>query len=101
MKISPGPWVAAYIGSSDWHIMDASDEHVASVPCVGPRGDRHEGDNARLIAASPELLEALRFTAELAHQGSGASAHHVIDSEPVSCKICAARALIRRIEGEE
>jgi hypothetical protein len=50
---TPGPWSvrASFSGNSALHITSAADENIAAV-----RSD----DNARLIAAAPELLAALR-----------------------------------------
>jgi hypothetical protein len=63
-KHTPGPWEALHIDHR-WHIRTAD---WINGPLGGPMGkaaiaDLYEGDadsaNARLIAAAPELLEAL------------------------------------------
>ncbi len=64
---TPGPWAAVYDGSGTWSIGPEGDpqgECIAGVrgPGVFSKGDRfeHAAANARLIAAAPELLEAMK-----------------------------------------
>ncbi len=65
---TPGPWNAATSASSvvGWPIVAQSGRPIANMTCV-PKGFPNEEAinaevlaNARLIAAAPELLEALR-----------------------------------------
>jgi hypothetical protein len=91
-SITPGPWVI----DLDW----LPDEHPDWRSIIIESGDKHfrtrvSGDigeaNARLIAAAPELLEALRG---LAYPG----AYEGQPSE--SERIAAARAAIAKAEGK-
>lgn len=59
-KHTPGPWRALSAQPSQWPeyvIVGSNREYVASVQI---RATNPAGDNARLIAAAPELLEALK-----------------------------------------
>jgi hypothetical protein len=57
---TPGPWVADYQGHIGWTVRTIDDGKPADfiVPAVGSGVD--EAANARLLAAAPELLEALK-----------------------------------------
>lgn len=60
-KHTPGPWIATASDNGEWGIDAASGWGIATV--AGSAGDGPGNDesdaNARLIAAAPELLEAL------------------------------------------
>ena len=59
---TPGPWIAHPHRSDMFFIHSVSDKlahRIATISVVGGVRSKHEAD-ARLIAASPELLEALR-----------------------------------------
>jgi hypothetical protein len=63
-KHTPGPWVRRNIASArDIYIAEANDGGAPSVAIVPTRVSRladEEDANARLIAAAPDLLAALR-----------------------------------------
>jgi len=63
---TPGPWVREKQPTGDWHIskQDAITAHCI-IPCWGEQEDAH---NARLIAAAPALLAALKLCLSLQHQ---------------------------------
>ena len=91
-SITPGPWVIDLDWLPDEHpdwrciIIESGDKHFRT------RVSGHMGEaNARLIAAAPELLEALRG---LAYPG----AYEGQPSE--SERIAAARAAIAKAEGK-
>lgn len=55
VTFTPGPWKAVYIGSSDWDVLDAAGNDVTTAGDVGAQAK----PNAYLIAAAPDLYEAL------------------------------------------
>jgi hypothetical protein len=64
---TPGPWVRRNIASKDMYVGPANDggsPNVAIIPKRITRSDDEQMANALLIAAAPELLEALRAIAE-------------------------------------
>lgn len=64
-KGTPGPWLATYdSGPSNW-IIDVIDDEEQLVAHVIPDDEIESEANARLIAAAPELLEALQKTNDL------------------------------------
>lgn len=85
MKHTQGPWA-----KSD-HIYGADGKRVASYQMVS-RDDEINEANGDLIAAAPELLDALRPFANFACEKP-----HV--SEPL-CYNCIARAAISKAEGK-
>ncbi len=64
MSHTPGPWRSVYDGSSDWSIGEDEDPQANRIAGVRRRGGldtwQEAADNARLIAAAPELLDALK-----------------------------------------
>lgn len=62
-KHTPGPWTDVSVDGSYWGVYSSSGDVVAQAQQIRPMKDdptqieRHA--NARLIAAAPELLEAL------------------------------------------
>jgi hypothetical protein len=60
---TPGPWLAPdeSDGADIWPVESDTGEHIADVYSAFP-------DDARLIAAAPELLEALRGMLEWARR---------------------------------
>ena len=91
-KHTPGPWEAVY-NDHYWDIkLEGSYERIGDT-CTSQflsSGDNEEA-NARLIAAAPELLEALGTLERLAGTG-------MTQDEPARV---AARAAIRKALGEE
>ncbi len=61
-KNTPGPWEAE-CRSGDWVVISARDKNAVAWP-NRPRGNEVEA-NVRLIAAAPELLEALQRLVEI------------------------------------
>lgn len=69
MSHTPGPWRASQsVNQYDLHIAEVYHGRTAII--ADGRGDRwaspdfdESGDNARLIAAAPELLAAIKLTA--------------------------------------
>ena len=60
-KHTPGPW--SYNrdeGGCHGHVISTSDYIVAELPDFGDGAAPHTEANARLIAAAPELLDALK-----------------------------------------
>lgn len=57
---TPGPWGYCYDGSSDWSIGEASDPQGKFVANIWDKDDVRAAANARLIAAAPDLLAALK-----------------------------------------
>ena len=71
---TPGPWVSGHFDDIDDEIIiqTSEGEYVASIDCDGA----YEGKiakcidaNARLIAAAPDLLEALKMVGGIIHNG--------------------------------
>jgi hypothetical protein len=93
-KHTPGPWVAELQGN-DWkvsHEWEGGLAFVAEQPIRSQRNPEKTEANARLIAAAPDLLEALRYVADW-----GATDPDAPRDEDVR-EI--ARAAIRKAEGE-
>ncbi len=58
MSATPGPWTAfATLGSTTYAVRGADDELVAAVDTP------NSAENARLIAAAPQMLEVLTLLA--------------------------------------
>ena len=60
-KFTPGPWAVAYLDRNDQRVVQA--EYIEICTCwhhsIGSIGQEMEA-NARLIAAAPEMYEALK-----------------------------------------
>lgn len=101
-KHTPGPWQV----NGSWLNIETGNRHTA-VESVLPGGfgmvaslehsftRESEEANARLIAAAPELLEALK---ELVNDGECYCADNVASKE--TCRHCKARAAIAKAQGE-
>lgn len=70
-KGTPGPWLVKEVDDDD--ISEMSSTMVVAGPhviaCIGPTGNtdlKSDIDNANLIAAAPELLEALQAVVRVA-----------------------------------
>lgn len=62
-KHTPGPWKVDAMGnvwSADTKVCEMSEHPVIASGCYREKTDDEHRANARLIAAAPELLEALR-----------------------------------------
>ena len=99
-KHTPGPWKMKKdrFSQSVW----AGNDRIAEMMGWGKQRRRA---NARLIAAAPALLEALRFCLEIMEEQAGDE--HFIDCPgtaemnggKMTCPICEARAAIAQAEG--
>jgi hypothetical protein len=90
---TPGPWVWGYYGMNDEWVRTGDGEAV--VP-VGYNQSEREA-NARLIAAAPELLAALKRAIEVL-DAEGIT-YGNCDDEPLDV-LNAARAAIAKAEGK-
>ena len=106
-KHTPGPW------HIDWHQrygINVPHKHIAMVSCFQSKeGDWEENEaNAHLIAAAPELLEALRMWMEIHDKPAGfigkfgKSLDAAIEAQQlkVDAAADAARAAIAKATGE-
>jgi hypothetical protein len=78
-KHTPGPWTQQPYSDRMVEVFAANGTHIANV-----MGDNHDS-NAALIAAAPDLLEALEWISENHY------AHHDIMVEVARAAIAAAR----------
>ena len=62
-KHTPGPWHYEHIGQDGWGISSNNLEGIAIVP--HSLNMTHDEANARLIAAAPDLLQALEAIAPI------------------------------------
>jgi hypothetical protein len=85
-----GPMWTVYVDSPR---PDLSEKHIAT---MGIQGEEDKA-NARLIAAAPDLLAALRYFATLAHPANG----ETFDTETVGRMLGAARTAVARAEGRD
>lgn len=101
-KHTPGPWKKYdsafpqfFVTTDGKDICKVSSEDVSMLEAEA---------NARLIAAAPDLIEALEKMVEYAHQYSGRersqSAAMEIVETPISDDVAAARAAIAKARGE-
>jgi hypothetical protein len=102
---TPGPWAAEWMNGSICFGIRTPEGTVAYTRQTGGRDGpirrQHEA-NARLIAAAPELVEALRELIAQCHDCEKElteELHHV-DFTGESLPLCNARALLARIDGE-
>ena len=97
-KHTPGNWVAKPIDSADWIDLVTDDPETCgdsahSLPFASCRHFNQEA-NARLIAAAPELLEALEYVVDAWIDGNGSEWNQ-------SDAAAKARAAIAKATGEE
>lgn len=107
-KHTPGPWHCDDVHPDSGSIMIGSAKDWVCVMCHKPddyaaeRGDDEENErqtlsNARLIAAAPELLEALsKLVLHVGHYSSMPHAHHDAARDMAN-----ARAAIAKAEGAQ
>ena len=61
-KFTPGPWkVRGQAGYTGHGVNDSTGRSVCSVPSNGNRNHEERNANVALLAAAPELLEALKM----------------------------------------
>jgi hypothetical protein len=100
-KHTPGPWVGSedgrlFSGSGNFLVFDANSEHIVAeipVPIHDVPIPRAQSEaNARLIAAAPELLDALREVMSPGHD-----CERLGGGDKESCPVCArAHAAIKK-----
>ena len=71
---TPGPWVSNHhqpssIGAAFWEITDDTDKPIAFVNEPQPRSREEMAANAALLAAAPELRDALKGYLEVTDPG--------------------------------
>jgi hypothetical protein len=101
-KHTPGPWVVSpdsvttvmEVGPLKRFIAHATD---LSVKCSSKEYDERDS-NARLIAAAPEMLEALKWTLARVER---LAPHKAIEGDAALYEIAAARAAIAKATGEQ
>lgn len=75
---TPGPWTIHAWGNADYEVL-AANSCICNVPDSGDPDDDERHDvieaNARLIAASPEMLKALQFILPTLRQASACGNH--------------------------
>ncbi len=102
-KHTPGPWTAEEATSNSIDIVSEEVEIATIISDEDFPEDCEERANARLIAAAPELLDALRDLADRAEGGVDYGLCHrgiCSRSECAQCRrVDAARAAIAKAEG--
>jgi len=88
-KHTPGPWKTTHSAMSGYRVSDSTGWGVAVV-----LKDANDEANAHLIAAAPQMLEALEKIAEIGRQNGDATRQHA-----VSCFLIA-EAAIKAAKGE-
>lgn len=102
---TPGPWEVDESGDVR-QVRPRTDAERAAGQCAGYRvailasgpADPSDGANARLIAAAPEMLEALQMLISCVYDADGASGYKEQWTEERP-QIRAARAAIRKATG--
>ena len=99
-KHTPGPWIHFFKNKYlEWHVglpcgpsSDAPNMNIALCPDGVPGSDLNESEaNARLIAAAPELLEALKELVSYAE-------HPDFDGAPSDASLAKAKAVVAKAE---
>ena len=95
-----GPWHEAFTSDKTWHkgIYDADGNEVAIVKVKSAMVARRKDADARLIAAAPELLEALK---ELTIGVENIGGEHVTGLAGLDQRMTAAYAAIAKALGEQ
>jgi hypothetical protein len=88
-KHTPGPWQLAYMGAGGWKVSNAN--WVESLRSVGMTKE-----DARLIAAAPELLQALKGMTSMYDSENKSTKH----TSECPCYHCKARTAIAKAEGQ-
>jgi hypothetical protein len=97
---TPGPWRVGDGGSWGALVKDGNGDGIC-IPCSGRLGPT-DAANARLIAAAPELLEAVRKAELLYAEWSALALPAALDTpayELVTRIVQENRALLAKIEG--
>lgn len=74
-KFTPGPWRMGEKSDNWWSVFTNENKKVAIIQPIHKPGNREKDDfdtetaNARLIAAAPDLLEALQMAARFIEDG--------------------------------
>jgi hypothetical protein len=89
-KHTPGPWHAEHVGESDYG--DVYEVYNVNTQIASSMWEA----DARLIAAAPELLEALRYTLQYAEKLEKAAGL----SSAANVSLDKARAAIAKAEGK-
>lgn len=87
VKHTPGPWTARFIDAQGQPVVSAEHYEVATCwhHCVGSI-EKEALANARLIAAAPDLLEALKTCRSVIDQLMGDTDPHEETSALVACQ---------------
>lgn len=95
-KHAPGPWTAQGLA-----IVASDRSFVGRVYpwCADPQDAECAKGNARLIAAAPELLEALELAVQHYNEWASAELPHDLDEERLPW-LAPARAAIAKAKGE-
>ena len=101
---TPGPWTQHYDAERESFVIAPQSEPAAILAEVGHQDYQNDrGMNARLIAAAPAMLDALRDLVEAsdAYRNSSLSAHPIAGDHAryLFGKISAARAVIAQATG--
>ena len=100
LGISPAPWNEKVWATSDDYGHDISDYNHKSICDMRLLQGETRIPNARLIAAAPELYEALRGLIEIVCVDCKSS--YEIDGKCVKCpRVVAAEAALKKAGGEE
>jgi hypothetical protein len=106
MTHTPGPWWVDedgdYLCVCEGEVNDCGErEEIATLACNRPSHRHCQPDNARLIAAAPELLEMLRRGADAVGSVEADCDEHGIDCYPARHWWQDADRLIAKAEGRE
>ena len=91
---TPGPWVVEAIHKSCVRVRDSQGNIVSLMTCESDDGEACAAiaADAALIAAAPEMLEALRGVLRYEHHDC---AHDECSTNPVPCPFGLARAIAK------